>query len=111
MNFLYILNRLENLKSLELMFEYFRRLKDRGLAGIGDFAAKMPNLGSFGLGLQGAKQITDKGFAKFQENILTSKTLKVLQLGFLYTNTSEASVKGLENMFAPEKLLVAMPLK
>ena len=91
-------------------FEYFRRLKNCGLAEIGDFAVKMPNLGSFRLELQGAKQITDKGFARFQENILTSKTLKFLELRFNLTNISDAHVKELENMFAPKKLLVSMPL-
>ena len=71
----------------------------------------MPNLGSFKLGLEGAKKISDKGFAKFQENILNSKTLRFLELKFIYTNISEATVKHLEKMFAPKKLLVAMPLK
>ena len=105
MNFLNILAILKNLKSLEIDFAYFRRIKDRGLAEIGDFAAKMPNLASFKLKLEGTKKITDKGFAKFQENILASNTIRTLELKFDFTNISEANVKELENMFASKKFL------
>lgn len=82
--FLNLIATMENLKSLALDFEYFRRIKNRGLAEIGCLSIKMPNLILFKLNLEGAKQITDKGFSKFHENILTSKTLKFLQLKFIW---------------------------
>jgi len=76
------------------------------LAEIGDFAAKMPNLASFGLGLDYNKRLTDKGFAKFQENILASKTIKSLKLRLNNTSITEAKVKDLEKIFACKNLLV-----
>jgi len=100
--FIQLLNILPNfryLTSLNIEFQYFRRLKDRGLAEIGDVVAKMPNLADFALILAGSKQITEKGFTKFQQNILTSNSLKSLTLQFHWTNISDSTVLNLENIF------------